>query len=472
MKVKLILPALTEARSPYFRAVKYSLFPPLGLATLAGYLGEGDEIVLQDEHVQRLRLDDDPDLVIIETYITAARRAYWIADRYRQRGAHVCLGGLHPTSLPDEAALHADTVFLGPGEDTFPRFLEDFRNGRPLPLYRSTVRCLQDAPAPRRDLFKRHLYLVPNTAVLTRGCPHRCDFCFKEAFFRGGRSFYSRPVDAVLGEIAAMPGKHVYFLDNHLFGDHGLVEALLDGLRGMNRVWQAGGTVAAALADGLMEKAADAGLRSLFIGFETLGEGNLQSVGKSQNLHLDYDLAIRRLHDLGIMVNGSFIFGLDDDAPDVFDRTVAWAIERGIETATFHILTPYPGTVLWDRMAAQGRILTRDWNLYDTRHAVFRPGRMSVEELEAGYWKAYRDFYRWSSIASAAMTKPTLPTALRHLMYTGGWKKIEWLWDIVIRSGMLGRMVPLLEGILGGFGASMEPGRSRNPARLPGNVVC
>src|SRR5512136_2381136 len=188
MKVKMILPALTEAKSPYWRPIKYSLFPPLGLATLAGYLRDDDAVVIQDEHVETLDLDDEPDLVAIEVYITSAYRSYELADHYRRRGAHVALGGLHVTSLPDEAARHADTVFLGPGEDTWPRFLEDFRARRPQQRYQSIVRSLVGAPAPRRDLIKRHKYFVPNSLIVSRGCPQRCDFCYKEAFFAGGRS--------------------------------------------------------------------------------------------------------------------------------------------------------------------------------------------------------------------------------------------------------------------------------------------
>src|SRR5256885_768584 len=159
----MILPALTEATSPLFRPVKYSLFPPLGLATLAAYLDDGDEVTIQDEHVERLRFDDIPDLVVIQVYITSARRAYEIADLYRKRGAHVCLGGLHVTALPEEAARHADTIFLGPGEDTWPRFLGDFRAGRPASRDVSQNCTLFGVPPIRRDLIKRRLYLVPNS---------------------------------------------------------------------------------------------------------------------------------------------------------------------------------------------------------------------------------------------------------------------------------------------------------------------
>src|SRR5262245_33450616 len=172
VKVKMILPALTEATSPFWRPIKYSLFPPLGLATLAGYLAPDDDVEIQDEHVETLDLNDTPDLVVIQVYITSAYRAYRLADYYRQKGAHVALGGLHVTSLPDEAAPHADTIFLGPGEDTWPTFLADFRSGAPGRVYQSTLRTLESLPPIRRDLIKRRLYLVPNSIVVSRGCPH------------------------------------------------------------------------------------------------------------------------------------------------------------------------------------------------------------------------------------------------------------------------------------------------------------
>jgi len=449
----MILPALTEATSPFFRPIKYSLFPPLGLATLAGYLRDDDEVALYDEHVERLRLDDDrPDLVVIQPYITSARRSYELADAYRARGVHVALGGLHVTSRPDEAAAHADTVFVGPGEDTWPVFLDDLRHDRPRARYASTERTLTGLPPVRRDLIKRHRYLVPNSIVVSRGCPHHCDFCYKDAFFTGGRSFYTQTVDAALAEIDRLPGRHLYFLDDHLFGNRRFAEALFDGMAGTGRLWQAAGTVDSVLAPDLLERAVAAGLRSLFVGFETVNDANLTAQRKRQNVGRDYAAVVRRLHDVGVMVNASFVFGMDDDGPDVFDRTVAWAIDQGIETATFHIMTPYPGTALHDRMQAQGRMLHRDWDLYDTRHVVFRPRGLTAEQLEAGYWRAYRDFYRWGSIWRGASTKDTTRGRLRHIAYAGGWKKFEPLWNVVIRSRQVLHALPLLEAVLSGFG--------------------
>jgi len=450
----MILPALTEAKSPFFRPIKYALFPPLGLAALAAYLDPNDEIVLQDEHVETLDLDDEPELVVIQVYITSAYRAYQLADHYRAHGAHVCLGGLHVTSLPEEAAAHADTIFLGPGEGTWPQFLADYRAGQPRRRYVSTVRTLAGAPPIRRDLIKRHLYLVPNSLVVSRGCPHVCDFCYKEAFFAGGRSFYTQAVDDALAEISRLPGRHLYFLDDHLFGDPRFAAALFDGMRGMGRLWQAAGTVQSVLKPGLLEKAVDAGLRSLFVGFETLDPQGLLEQRKHQNLHRDYNAAVRRLHDLGVMVNGSFVFGMDHDDTGVFDRTVAWAIEQGIETATFHILTPYPGTALYTRMASAGRLTTHNWDRYDTRHVVYRPTQLTADELESGYWRAYRDFYRWGSILRGASAKPGLLARLRHVAYAGGWKKLEPLWDWVIRAHRVNQFLPLLESVLSGWRGS------------------
>jgi radical SAM superfamily enzyme YgiQ (UPF0313 family) len=358
------------------------------------------------------------------------------------------------TSLPDEAEQHADTIFLGPGEDTWPRFLRDFRAGRPAAVYQSTVRTLIDQPPVRRDLIKRHLYLVPNSIVVSRGCPHRCDFCYKEPFFRGGRSFYTQRVDQALSEIERLPGRHLYFLDDHLFGNRRFALGLFEGMKGMGRLWQAAGTVQSVLAPGLLEAAVESGLRSLFIGFETLDRSNLEGQHKLHNLNRDYTAAVRRLHDLGVMINASFVFGMDGDDDTVFDRTVEWSIDHGIETATFHILTPYPGTALHARLKEEGRITTEEWDLYDTRHAVFRPARMSAEELDAGYWRAYRDFYRWGSIFKSAGAKTSLAARLRHIAYAGGWKKCEPLWDLLIRAKRVCSFAPALEAVLAGFGGT------------------
>lgn len=456
MKIKFILPALMEAKSPYWRPIKYSLFPPLGLATLAAYCSPADEVTLQDEHVEELTLNDAPDVVVIQVYITNAYRAYAIADQYRKRNVHVCLGGLHVSSLPEEAIPHADSIFIGPGEDTFPQFLADMRKKAPRKMYMNRSRDIENIPPIRRDLIKRQLYFVPNSIVVSRGCPHHCSFCYKDAFYEGGRSFYTQRIDAALAEIDRLPGRHLYFLDDHLLGNQRFAAGLFEGMKGMNRVFQGASTIDAILRGDLIEKAAAAGLRSIFVGFETLSAGNLAQSNKKQNMGKDYEAAIKRLHSLGIMINGSFVFGLDDDDKDVFKRTVDWGVRQSLTTSTYHILTPYPGTQLFKDMEAEGRILHRQWDKYDTRQVVYRTKGLTANELKDGYDWAYREFYSWSNILKASYNHHDLKYFMKHFAYAGGWKKFEPMWNFLIKTHALNKTLPVLEAIL----AKIKPKKS------------
>jgi radical SAM superfamily enzyme YgiQ (UPF0313 family) len=448
LKVKLILPSLAEASTPLWRPIKYSLFPPLGLATLAALLSANDDVLLVDQHVQTLTLDDRPDLVLIQVYVTNAYRAYAIADHYRRIGSHVALGGLHVTSMPDEAAMHADTIFLGPAEGVFPDFLEDFRSGKAKPRYVGSTRNLLGLPPARRDLIDRSGYLVPNSLVVSRGCPHHCSFCYKDAFFAGGKSFYTQHVDEALAQIAELPGQHLYFLDDHLLGSPRFARSLFDGMRGMGRLFQGAATVDSLIHGDLVERAVDAGLRSIFVGFETLSPASLRQGRKKQNLEQDYAPAVRRMHDLGVKINGSFVFGFDDDDPEVFRRTVAWGVGQGLTTATYHVLTPYPGTALFDDFMRAGRIESFDWSSYDTRQVVFKPMGMAAEELKAGYDWAYQEFYRWRNIAAASAQQTGVEKRLKQFVYTAAWKKLEPVWRVLINSGALNRVLPMLESVL------------------------
>jgi len=219
-------------------------------------------------------------------------------------------------------------------------------------------------------------------------------------------------------------------------------------MKGMNRVFQAAGTVDSILRGDLIERAAAAGLRSLFVGFETFSPENLLQGNKKQNLHKDYHDAVKRLHSLGIMINGSFVFGLDDDDTSVFERTVEWGIDNAITTSTYHILTPYPGTGLYAEMQRAGRIMTNNWDLYDTRHVVYQTRRLSATQLTEGYQWAYKEFYRWKNIVRASAGHDSLKHTVKHLLYSGGWKKFEALWNFLIKTRNLNNMLPLLESVL------------------------
>jgi radical SAM superfamily enzyme YgiQ (UPF0313 family) len=403
-------------------------------------------------------------LVVIQVYITNAYRSYKLADHYRSKGIYVCLGGLHVSSLPEEALPHADSIFIGPGEDIFPAFFNDFKKGCAKKIYVNGKRNIEDIPPIRRDLIKRNLYLVPNSIVVSRGCPHHCDFCYKDAFFEGGKSFYTQKVDAALEEIDRLPGKHLYFLDDHLLGNQKFAAALFSGMKGMNRVFQGASTIDAILRGDGIEKAADAGMRSVFVGFETLSTSNLQQSNKKQNLGKDYEEAIRRLHSLGIMINGSFVFGLDEDDATVFKKTVDWTVANGLTTATFHILTPYPGTRLFQSMEEQGRILHRNWDQYDTRQVVYKTKGLSAKELKEGYDWAYRSFYSWGNILKASLQHEDIKHQLKHFAYAGGWKKFEPLWNFMIKTKGLNKMLPLLETILSRVNKKNNHG---NPSPFP-----
>ncbi len=428
--------------------LKYSLFPPLGLATLASFCGESDEVRIVDEHVEELDLEDKPDLVVIQSYITNAYRAYAIADNYRARGIKVVLGGLHATSMPAEVRKHADIVLYGLGEKNFPEFLADFRKKQALAVYEQGDVSLDELPLPRRDLFKSERYLVPNSMVFSRGCPHKCSFCYVSSFYREGKSYYTYKIDRILKEIDSMPGKHLYFLDDNIFADKKLAREIFRQMRGMNKVFQGAVTVGAVLADDTIELAYEAGFRSAFIGFESINAGNLLAVNKWSNLGQNYNEAIKKLDQLGIMINGSFIFGLDEDTLDVFDRTTEWAISRGITTATNHILTPYPGTALFAKMEHEKRILTKNWSLYDTRHLVFQHPVISQKQMEEGYKRAYDTFYKWGNIIKSSTEHETLKMKLKHLSYAGGWKKFEPVWNFIIKNEFLAKTRIALEKTL------------------------
>jgi radical SAM superfamily enzyme YgiQ (UPF0313 family) len=434
-RLLLVLPSLQQLKDTPLRLIKYSRFPPLSLLTIAG-LTPADrwEVIVRDEHVESSEVDEHVDLVGIQTYISSARRAYELARYWRGRGAKVVLGGLHPTSLPYEAAAHADAVCTGPAETVWGQILDDFENGRLQPFYHGRSEgSAALVPIPRRELMNQRAYLIRHTMVTSRGCPHACDFCYKSSFW-GPRYFEPRPIASIERELAAIDDRLVFFLDDNLLANRRHARALFNVLRGSGIVWQAAGSLDVAADPGYLEEAYDAGCRSLFVGFESISSENMRGNNKTVNAAADYAAACRRFHDAGIMINASFVFGFDADGPDVFERTVEFATTNKILTATFHILTPLPGTRAYDRLKAEGRLLHRDWPYYDTDHAVFRPRGMTPEQLEAGHRRAYRDFLSYGSIFERSLG---LPGTMKRLAYNLAWAKVDPLWEAIIRLGLM-----------------------------------
>src|SRR3984957_1624038 len=379
---------------------KHVLTPSLALTSFAATTPEHWRIDYWDENLLdgRPPFRPMPQVVGITVHLTFARRAYELADWYRARGAKVILGGLHVLSCPDECAPHADALALGDGVQLWPRILRDIENNSLLPRYAATYEndyC--DDPPPRRSILPRHSFLTTTSLIATRGCHNRCGFCYLAT--DGLRMPYRmRAPQQVVDEFKADGQPYAVFIDNNLGSRHDYLHALCAALRPINRIWSAAVTIDITDDPSLIRNMALAGCTGVFIGFESLSDNNLADAHKKTPKTADYARRVRMLHDYGIQVNGSFVLGFDHDRKDVFAHTAEGIEKNRLECATFHILTPYPATPLFQQMEAQGRILHRDWTLYDTGHAVFQPKHMTAEELEHGYAWIYQRLFSHASI--------------------------------------------------------------------------
>jgi radical SAM superfamily enzyme YgiQ (UPF0313 family) len=370
-------------------------------------------------------------VVGISVHLTFARRAYELAAWYRGRGARVVLGGLHVLSCPEEAAPHADALAIGDGVQLWPLILDDATAGRLQPRYQASFeRPYREDPPPRRDLLPRRSFLTTSSLIATRGCHNRCGFCYLAT--DGLRMPYRvRDAEQVVAEFAADGQPYGVFVDNNLGSRPEYLRALCRALRPLEKIWSAAVTIDVTDDPGLVREMALAGCTGVFIGFESLADDNLRAARKKTPRTEEYARRVALLHDHGIQVNGSFVLGFDEDRPDVFARTAEWIEANQLECATFHILTPYPGTPLFHRMAAEGRLLHRDWTLYDTAHVVFRPKHMTVEELAEGYAWLYRRLF---SHASIWRRRPQDWRAVApYLAMSYLYKRSNRLWHLLIR---------------------------------------
>jgi len=461
-KLLFVLPALKSFGGKPCRSIKYSRFPPLSLLTLAGLTPpDRYEMAVRDEHVESIRVEE-VDLVAIQAYISSAHRAYEIADYYRARGAKVVMGGLHPTSLPHEAAQHADAVCMGPAETVWGDILGDYEKGELHQFYRGRSEgSARLTPIPRRDLINQQAYLLRNTMVVSRGCPHSCKFCYKSSFW-GEHYYEARPLAIVEQELATVDDGLVFFLDDNLLANKPFCRELFRILRGAGIIWQAAASLDVAGDTAFLDEAHRSGCRSLFMGFESISRANMRQAGKRVNVMTDYAEAIRRIHESGIMINASFVFGFDGDSPDVFERTFEFAITSKLETASTHILTPLPGTPLFDQLAEEGRLLHRNWSLYDVYHAVFQPKQMSPEQLEQGFRWFACEFRKYGSILRRSVG---LGGAIKRIAYNTALSKVDPLWWIIASAGLM----PFAKRILRNTLAS--GGRKPYGVRLPARAV-
>jgi radical SAM superfamily enzyme YgiQ (UPF0313 family) len=390
VKLTLIRPNLGDYRSS-------DAMPPLAMGILAARAPKWD-VAFYDEKAEALPRNDTPDLAALSVETFTARRAYAIADDYRARGVPVVMGGYHPTFLPEEALQHADAVVVGDAEGAWEQVLAErgarriYRGGNEKPLtdYRLD-----------RTIYEGKKYAPLELVQYGRGCRFACDFCSIHSFY--GASLRVRPLEGLIEEIEMLPtGRLLYFVDDNLFGRRSVLLALLDALTPLKRRWFCQISIDVARDEALLDRVAAAGCAGVLIGFESLQSESLAQMNKSWNAASgSYARVVRALHQRGIAIYGTFVLGYDADTKETIERTLDFALESNLEIANFNPLTPMPGSALYTRLLAEGRLLSPTWWLdpdYRYGDAVFEPRGMRAHELADGVFEARRRFYRWSAI--------------------------------------------------------------------------
>jgi radical SAM superfamily enzyme YgiQ (UPF0313 family) len=434
------------AKSPHGSFGKHVLTPTLALTSIAGATPANWQVRYWDENLLQgpPPADPPPEVVGITVHLTFAKRAYQLADWYRARGSKVVLGGLHLQSCPDEAAPHADAIAVGDGVQLWPKILGDIEAGTLKSRYQATYENSYELdPQPRRDLLPRDSFLTTASLIATRGCHNRCGFCYLAT--KGLQMPYrTRDPEDIRRQFAASGQPYAVFIDNNLGSQPDYLRALCWALRPLEKIWSAAVTLDVADDPSLVREMALAGCTGVFIGFETLTDANLVQARKRCPRAEEYARRVQLLREHGIQVNGSFVVGFDGDSKDTFVQLADWIEANHLECATFHILTPYPGTPLFRQYEAEGRLLHRDWDKYDTAHVVFRPKHMTPEQLLLGYDWLYRRLF---SHASIWRRRPR--TAGASATYLAGcylYKRSNRLWQFLIKHRLVRRVWwPLVE---------------------------
>ena len=384
-------------RPLYFNRALYS--PLAGLLAVAACVPRDRyEIVLTDENIEAVDFGLKADLVGISAMTSYVNRGYEIADRFRARGVPVVMGGVHASFMPGEALKHCDAVVIGEVELVIGKLLDDLEAGTMRGTYKSdTLHPMVGMPMPRYDLLKKHRYVNRTFVQTSRGCHQGCTFCAEPLM--NGLKFRYRPVDEVVSEIENCGSRIISINDADFFGTPERPKEVMRALKGRGVKWQAGVTSKLANDERMLELAAESGCTMLSIGFESISRETLKSVHKHVNRPENFAALVSKIHSYGIMVFGLFMFGFDGDDASVFDATVGFNVEAKYDACAYSVLTPYPGTLTWYEMKKANRVVSFDWTKYDQGQVVFRPARMSAEELRRGHYRAYRQFYAPGSMA-------------------------------------------------------------------------
>ncbi len=394
MYIKLIQPKMKKR--PMDTDIKTHMAPPLGLLTVVSLLRPHNKVVLENENIEKIHYDK-PDLVGISVTVDVLPRAIEIAQRFRQKGCIVVAGGIHITTAPETIPSDAfDVLCIGAAEGTWPDIIRDYESGRLMPVYRCNrkLKPCEIAP-PAYDFIDKGKYLYTNVLHASRGCPYRCDFCYNSG---ANQPFVNREIDDVIREIKAIGRKHIMFIDDNFIGNRQWTIAFLNAIKPLKIRWNAAVSINVAEDREMLDLMKESGCKGLFIGFESIHQASIADVHKVQNGKTEYEKAVEEIHKRGIMINASFVFGLDADTKETFQKTCDWIVKNRIETVTSHILTPYPGTALYRRLQAENRITSDDLSLYNTSNVVFKPKNMTAQELMDGYLWLYKNVYSFKNI--------------------------------------------------------------------------
>ena len=396
MKITLIAPAVVDETKRGMQGRVFQL-PPLALATVAATTPKHVDVEIVDEALKPINYECGADLVGITTLTRFAPHAYTIADRFREKGIKVVMGGMHPSALPDEAIKHCDSVVIGEAEGVWIQLINDFEKKQLKKYYHNKDFVdLSTICTPRRDLYKKERYLFTHLIQTTRGCPFNCGFCSVTKFF--GRTYRTRPVESVIEEIRDMKTKFVGFSDDNIFGNRIYARKLFSALKYEGVLWLSQASLNIADDPQLLRMAARSGCKGLFVGLESADCESLVQMNKGFLKPHKFKDAIKRLHDQGISVLGAFVLGNDNEDPSIFRRTLDFAKKIKIDLAQFAILTPYPGTAIYNRLIKENRIFNFDWTKYDAGNAVFKPLRMTADRLKEEVDRLWRDFYRFDEV--------------------------------------------------------------------------
>lgn len=397
MIIKLIQPKMRKR--PMDTGLKTQMSPSLGLLTIANMLQDKHTIIYENENVAPINYDEKVDIVGISITVDIFPRAVEIAKKFQSKNIPVVAGGIHITANPEETAEYFDAVSIGIAETTWYDIIDDFEKGCLKKVYKHNTAEITPAQikSPAYNLIKEKNYLYSNIISTSRGCPFKCNFCYNSC--DAYKNLYvNRNIEDVINDIKTINKKHIMFIDDNLIGNPKWTMGFVKALKPLNVKWNAAVSLNIADMPELLDEMKASGCQSLFIGFESINESSISNVNKVQNNLEKYNFAVNEIHKRGIMINASFVFGLDGDDKSVFESTLKWIVDNKIETVTSHILTPYPGTHLYKEFLETGRIIDFDYSKYNTANVVFQPKNMTAEELQQGYLKIYKDIYSFKNI--------------------------------------------------------------------------